>query len=97
MVINGFQVRVKTIRAYRATEPDELTFPMHALVRNVRRVDAHWMRGDYGGSKQAFFPAHCVTVEEEEEEVRGRGEQAGLLPCTLRDCGGGGRGGEGEG
>lgn len=61
----GSNVTCKTLYAYAATQPDELTFMKGAILTNVVKKDGGWWQGDHGGIHQGFFPSNYV------EEVRG--------------------------
>lgn len=51
---------MKAKHNYKAQKPDELTFPRHAIIQNVNKVEEGWWKGDYGGSRQHWFPANHV-------------------------------------
>lgn len=55
------QVCVKAKYPYKAKRNDELTFPKHAIIQNVNKVEENWWRGDYGGTQQHWFPAAFVN------------------------------------
>lgn len=60
------QIAVKAKYNYTAQKGDELTFPRHAIIQNVNKVEKDWWKGDYGGSRQHWFPA--IFVEEIQPE-----------------------------
>lgn len=55
-------VTVKAIFDYRAANADELSFCKHAIITNVcKNTDTYgWWKGDYGGSRQLYFPQNFV-------------------------------------
>ena len=65
------QIQVIAKYRYTAQNVDELTFPRHAIIQNVNKVETEWWKGDYGGSRQHWFPANYVeeiqpdTIDEE--------------------------------
>jgi hypothetical protein len=46
-----------------------LSFPKNAIIKNVKKVDQHWWRGDYGGRLQYLFMA-TLTQEIDSEEAQ---------------------------
>ncbi|XP_034246748.1 1-phosphatidylinositol 4,5-bisphosphate phosphodiesterase gamma-1 isoform X1 [Thrips palmi] len=61
-------ITVKALFDYQAHHDDELSFPKHAIITNVRRVEGGWWRGDYGGKRQHMFPSNYV------EELHGNSD-----------------------
>ncbi|KAB7496009.1 1-phosphatidylinositol 4,5-bisphosphate phosphodiesterase gamma-1 [Armadillidium nasatum] len=62
---------VKAKYPYKAKRADELTFPKHAIIQNVNKVEENWWRGDYGGRQQHWFPAVFVhEIEPQNNEER---------------------------
>lgn len=51
---------MKALFDYQAQQDDELSFPKHAIILNVRKDGAGWWRGDYGGKKLHLFPSNYV-------------------------------------
>ena len=68
---NGPSVTVKALYDYRAQREDELSFPKHAIITNVIKLESGegWWRGDYGGKKQHWFPENFVEQIENQENV----------------------------
>lgn len=64
----SLQITVKALFDYQAHHDDELSFPKHAIITNVRRVEGGWWRGDYGGKRQHMFPSNYV------EELHGNSD-----------------------
>lgn len=67
------QILVKAKFSYTANIQDELTFPKHAIIQNVNKVEKEWWKGDYGGQRQHWFPANHVEeipLNSVEERVR---------------------------
>ncbi|MPC55064.1 1-phosphatidylinositol 4,5-bisphosphate phosphodiesterase gamma-1 [Portunus trituberculatus] len=58
-------IQVKAKYRYTAQNADELTFPRHAIIQNVNKVETEWWKGDYEGLQQHWFPANHV------EEIQG--------------------------
>lgn len=65
---------VKAKFNYTAQKPDELTFPRHAIIHNVNKVEENWWKGDYGGSRQYWFPANFVEEIQPENINEGAGD-----------------------
>ncbi|KAG0728579.1 1-phosphatidylinositol 4,5-bisphosphate phosphodiesterase gamma-1 [Chionoecetes opilio] len=53
-------IHVKAKYNYKARNDDELTFVRHAIIQNVNKAEKEWWQGDYGGSRQGWFPANYV-------------------------------------
>ena len=67
---NGLPVTVKALHDYRAQREDERSFPKHAIITNVIKLEGGgWWRGDYGGKKQHWFPANHVDDFENPENT----------------------------
>jgi hypothetical protein len=47
-----------SIKSYQSQEDDELSFPKNAIIKNVKKLDHHWWRWDYGGRLQHLFMAN---------------------------------------
>lgn len=59
------RVTCKALYNYKASRPDELSFPKHAIITNVLpKTNSMWWRGDYGGLIQRYFPTNYVKVIE---------------------------------
>uniref|UniRef100_A0A1B0API1 1-phosphatidylinositol 4,5-bisphosphate phosphodiesterase gamma n=1 Tax=Glossina palpalis gambiensis TaxID=67801 RepID=A0A1B0API1_9MUSC len=56
------RVTCKALYSYKAENPDELSFPKHAIITNVQRNNTMWWKGDYGGMKQRHLPANYVKI-----------------------------------
>ena len=69
---------MKAKYSYKAQKADELTFPRHAIIQNVNKVEEDWWKGDYGGSREQWFPANYV------EEIQPDSIDEGV--CLLTDC-----------
>eukprot|EP00051_Salpingoeca_urceolata_P001921 m.45184 g.45184 ORF g.45184 m.45184 type:complete len:1344 (+) comp11763_c0_seq1:246-4277(+) len=60
-------VTCKALYAYRATNPDELSFPKDAIITNIIKKDeGGWWQGDYGDATAGWLP--CNYVEEIDHE-----------------------------
>lgn len=55
-------VTCKALYSYKASKPDELSFPKHAIITNVQRDNSMWWVGDYGGMIKKHLPANYVKV-----------------------------------
>ncbi|KAK3855644.1 hypothetical protein Pcinc_037965 [Petrolisthes cinctipes] len=81
-------ILVKAKFSYTAHIQDELTFPKHAIIQNVNKVEKEWWKGDYGGQRQHWFPANYVeeiplnSVEERSVESQVLGAQQKSLELT---------------
>ncbi|MPC40302.1 1-phosphatidylinositol 4,5-bisphosphate phosphodiesterase gamma-1 [Portunus trituberculatus] len=70
------EIQVIAKYRYTAQNADELTFPRHAIIQNVNKVETEWWKGDYGGSRQHWFPANYVeeiqpdSIDEEGEDSK---------------------------
>ncbi|KAK8405210.1 hypothetical protein O3P69_001643 [Scylla paramamosain] len=79
-------IQVKAKYRYTAQNADELTFPRHAIIHNVNKVEKEWWKGDYGGSRQHWFPANHVeeiqpdSIDEEKGNLDLRGAEAVVEP-----------------
>lgn len=57
---------------YTAQNADELTFPRHAIIQNVNKAEKEWWKGDYGGSRQRWFPAnHVEEIQPDSNDEEG--------------------------
>lgn len=65
-----FKISVKTLNCYQSHEDDELSFPKNAIIKNVKKVDSVWWRGDYGGRMQYLFIANLAQEIDYEEAKR---------------------------
>lgn len=87
------QISVKAKYNYTAQNADELTFPRHAIIQNVNKVEEKWWKGDYGGSRQYWFPANYVEEIQPEDINEGVcfagcicTSERRLLSCCLGVC-----------
>lgn len=71
---NDDRITCKALFSYTAQQDDELSFPKHAIIINVLRVNNNmvnnsceksWWIGDYGGKLQSYFPSNYVKIIEE--------------------------------
>ncbi|XP_032784471.2 1-phosphatidylinositol 4,5-bisphosphate phosphodiesterase gamma-1 isoform X1 [Daphnia magna] len=62
-------ISVRALKSYQSHEDDELSFPKNAIIKNVKKVDSIWWRGDYGGRLQYLFIAN-LTEEINYDEAK---------------------------
>lgn len=72
---NSSNVTCRALYAYRATQPDELTFPKDAIIAHVVKKDGGWWQGDYGETIGGWLPSnyveeidHDALAEEDKED-----------------------------
>jgi hypothetical protein len=69
---------VKTLQSYKARKNDELSFPRDAIIKNVKKVDTDWWRGDYKTKIQGLFMAACTQEIDYAEAKRYEEEKVKL-------------------
>lgn len=68
---------MRALKSYQSHEDDELSFPKNAIIKNVKKVDSIWWRGDYGGRLQYLFIANLTEEINYDEAKRYEEESVG--------------------
>lgn len=53
-------ITCRALYAYRAAQPDELSFPKDAIITKVEKKDGGWWQGDYAGQAGGWLPSNYV-------------------------------------
>ncbi len=67
-VQDNSQQHNKSLQSHQSQECDELSFPQNTIIKNVKKVDEHWWRGDYEGRLQYLFMVN-LTQEIDSEKA----------------------------
>jgi hypothetical protein len=74
---------VKTLQSYNARRKDELSFPKDGIIKNVKKVDTDWWRGDYGKKYQCLFMASYTEEIDYDEGIRHEEENVNRINNSI--------------